>query len=419
MNLVRPIDLRHPIVGIPLLLGLFAVTWFEPLSILGVKFAVLWRAALIIPTIIYIYAADWTSTPATRAMRPLMLAWLAYACAPLLSMLLGLTTFDEGLQTSAQRIVPLTAVLLVFASGGFVQAEALLRAIPFFLCLVAPFMLSGLIAPTGTEFSLDHLGAQSAKAYIGTFQNQHSAALAHSIGALIAWDVYARSRGPTALIYLAATAGCVVLCFFTTARAGIAGLLIGMAVIAIARRQTRLFVAPLVGFAVAMAVMVANDPQILTIIVERLLGKTIYQDAVTLDSFTSGRIGLQAAAVEAFSALPPLDQLFGIGAANSAQAVGELTGSFLMAHNVFLDELLRFGLLGLAALLVTMATSHVLTWRNFRHGYPLGYALWFALIVFAVFQSLDYSFQLLLVGCVIALDTTVNDVDQRILSSPT
>ncbi len=405
-RLVSPLDLAHPIIGVPLLIALFAVTYFEPLSVFGIKVAILWRASLIIPALIYLYLVGWEASETTRRLRPLFVAWSLYSIAPVLAVIFGSATVDEGLSALAQRIVPLVAVLLLLASRGFVAAEGLLRALPMFLCLVAPFILMGWLSPTGTEFSLDHLGAESVKAYIGTFQNQHSAALAHSIGALVAWDVYARSRPGSATLYLALSAACLLLCTLTTARAGLAGLLLGMMVIAVARRQARLFIVPMVGLIAMLALVLIIDPDVMSLAVERLMGRTIYQDAVTLDSFTSGRIMLQFAGLAVLKHSAFFDLLFGVGEDRAAFSIGRITGLQLMAHNVFIDEALRYGLVGLTGLLAALAATLRLTFANYRSGYPLGLALFIALIVFAFFQSLDYSFQLILIACVIALDCT-------------
>ena len=135
------------------------------------------------------------------------------------------------------------------------------------------------------------------------------------------------------------------------------------------------------------------------------MGRTVYQDRLTADSFTSGRLGLQQAALDVWSRLDPQLKIFGIGNEALSRAVGLRTGFNLMAHNVFVDELLDHGLVGIVALLASLALAVRLAWANARSGHPLGFALVGVLVVFGFFQSMNYSLQLAVVAMTLALET--------------
>ena len=100
---------------------------------------------------------------------------------------------------------------------------------------------------------------------------------------------------------------------------------------------------------------------------------------------------------------PDIDRVFRTPA--SIEAIGRYSGFYLIAHNAFVDELTANGALGLSALIGSLLTAGRVTWRNARAGFPAGFSLVLALAAYAVFQGIDYSLQLSIIGLVILLET--------------
>jgi hypothetical protein len=396
--------------GVLTFVAYFCLTYLEPLSFGGLKFALMWRAAFTGLALAYLVMRE-RRPPAPRtagaidAMRPLAVAWIAYALVPLASALFGTAPLADETPVAGIRALPLLAALLLLATDARAFTERLLSVFPFFLCAVSPLLLLGIIEPTGYVFELDHLGVEGRAAYIGTFQNQHSAALAHSIAALFAWDRFLRPGTSRPVWYFAAYVGCALLTALTTARSGLIGLALGTVAIAWTHRRMWALAYPAWCTTGGVVLLALLRPDLLEVTVDRLLGRSLFQTTLNLDTFTSGRTMLQAAALHGFERLDLLEKLVGIGQVGSVEMIGQLTGLFLMAHNVFIDEMVRYGLLGLATLLVMLAVGLALAWRNARRGEPLGLAAWMTLVSFASFQSLDYSFQLAMVSAILALET--------------
>src|SRR5690606_38677056 len=125
----------------------------------------------------------------------------------------------------------------------------------------------------------------------------------------------------------------------------------------------------------------------------------------TADAMTSGRLTLQKAARMAYINESFLHQLIGIGTPASIQAIGRYSDFYLIAHNAFVDELIANGAIGFAALIALLATAGRVSWRNAKAGYPAGFSLVLLMLVYALFQGIDYSLQLSVIGLVLLLET--------------
>jgi O-antigen ligase len=197
----------------------------------------------------------------------------------------------------------------------------------------------------------------------------------------------------------------VVLTAMTTARAGLLGLIVGMVAIAVLMRQMKLFIVLAALSALLALLVAAARPELIELATNRLLGRNIYMLDTSADAMTSGRLTLQAAALLAYLDFPWTGQLFGVGTSASMQAIGRYSGFYLIAHNAFVDELIAHGALGLMALLALFGTAGRLAWKNARAGQPAGFSIVLAFAVYAVFQGVDYSLQLSIVGLVLYLET--------------
>ena len=65
------------------------------------------------------------------------------------------------------------------------------------------------------------------------------------------------------------------------------------------------------------------------------------------------------------------------------------------------------------SLMITLFMAYRLAWRNARQGYPAGLACLVALCVFGSLQAMDYSFQNMIIGMVLVLETRAASIKQN------
>jgi hypothetical protein len=65
------------------------------------------------------------------------------------------------------------------------------------------------------------------------------------------------------------------------------------------------------------------------------------------------------------------------------------------------------------SLMITLFMAYRLAWRNARLGYPAGLACLVALCVFGSLQAMDYSFQNMLIGMLLVLETRAASIKQN------
>jgi O-antigen ligase len=381
----------------------FLITYFETVNLAGLKVATLWRLVVVILAALVIAVRPFARHASTRELEPVFWAFLAFAVAPLLGIGVGSADVQVSLEVFAQRIFPIVVVMFLLAACRFDLADLLVRAFPVYLCLVSVPLLLGLLPPPSEPLAA--VSGYDLNAYIGPFQNIHSAALAHAIAVICTFTLLARAGAGHRLVMLGVALACFALTVLTTARSGVLAAVVGMAVIAWLAGRFRALLS-LVALAALLAVAVAAmRPQVVDVAVDRALGRNAYVVDYSADAMSSGRLTLQKAALQAYAEQPLMRQLFGIGRTESKKAIERYTSFYLIAHNAYVDELIAYGLFGLLALLAALATAFRLAWRNARASQPAGFALLLALALFATLQGVDYSLQLSVMGLVLLLET--------------
>lgn len=386
------------------LLIFFVCTYFETQSIAGVKYAIIWRALVFVPAIIFIVRNP--LPVGAHALTPLFWAYLFFALGPVWGIGLGITDVGYSANLAANRMfVPIALIGLVLATRRYDIADLLVRVFPLFLCVVSIPLLAGWLPPVGLQWSLAAVSGLDLTAYNSVFQNQHSASLAHAIAGICAFTLAARFPGRRSIPYLLMALGCFGLCVLTTARSGLLGLMVGLVVVAFFRRKLRLLAAPAAFVVAGLLVTAIVKPEMIDMIQNRMTGQTLYTKGPSADTLTSGRLTLQTSALKGWSQSEPLQLVFGVGRAGTRDNNLRLTGSHLIAHSAFVDELSAFGIVGFCSLLATLAAAWRLAWRNARLGHPAGLACLIALCLYGMLQSMDYSFQNLIIGMVLVLET--------------
>lgn len=389
----------------------FFLTYFETQSVGGVKYAVLWRSAVFLPALFII----WTHPlpMGARAMASLFWAYLFFCFGPIWGIALGIPDVAYSVNLSANRMFVPIMLMALMALRWYSVADLAVRVFPLFLCLISIPLLAGILPPVGLQWSLAAVSGIDLTAYNSVFQNQHSASLAHAIAGISAFTLAARFPGKRSFFYLALAMGCLALCVLTTARAGLLGMILGLILVAFFTRKMKLLAAPVVLVFVALLVTAMIKPEMIQMVQNRLTGQTLYTHGPSADTLTSGRLTLQADALRGWSQSEPLQLIFGIGREGTKNNNLRLNGSHLIAHSAFVDELSAYGIVGFMSLMITLFMAYRLAWRNARQGYPAGLACLVALCVFGSLQAMDYSFQNMIIGMVLVLETRAASIKQN------
>ena len=389
----------------------FFLTYFETQSVGGVKYAVLWRSAVFLPALFII----WTHPlpMGARALASLFWAYLFFCFGPIWGIALGIPDVAYSVNLSANRMFVPIMLMALMALRWYSVADLAVRVFPLFLCLISIPLLAGILPPVGLQWSLAAVSGIDLTAYNSVFQNQHSASLAHAIAGISAFTLAARFPGKRSFFYLALAMGCLALCVLTTARAGLLGMILGLILVAFFTRKMKLLAAPVVLVFVALLVTAMIKPEMIQMVQNRLTGQTLYTHGPSADTLTSGRLTLQADALRGWSQSEPLQLIFGIGREGTKNNNLRLNGSHLIAHSAFIDELSAYGIVGFMSLMITLFMAYRLAWRNARQGYPAGLACLVALCVFGSLQAMDYSFQNMIIGMVLVLETRAASIKQN------
>ena len=389
----------------------FFLTYFETQSVGGVKYAVLWRSAVFLPALFII----WTHPlpMGARALASLFWAYLFFCFGPIWGIALGIPDATYSVNLSSNRMFVPVMLMALMALRWYPVADLAVRVFPLFLCLISIPLLAGILPPVGLQWSLAAVSGIDLTAYNSVFQNQHSASLAHAIAGISAFTLAARFPGKRSLFYLALAMGCLALCVLTTARAGLLGMILGLILVAIFTRKLKLLAAPVALVFVALLVTAMVKPEMIQMVQNRLTGQTLYTHGPSADTLTSGRLTLQAGALQGWAESEPLQLIFGVGREGTKNNNLRLNGSHLIAHSAFVDELSAYGIVGFLSLMITLFMAYRLAWRNARLGYPAGLACLVALCVFGSLQAMDYSFQNMLIGMLLVLETRAASIKQN------
>ncbi len=389
----------------------FFLTYFETQSVGGVKYAVLWRSAVFLPALFII----WTHPlpMGARALASLFWAYLFFCFGPIWGIALGIPDIAYSVNLSSNRMFVPVMLMALMALRWYPVADLAVRVFPLFLCLISIPLLAGILPPVGLQWSLAAVSGIDLTAYNSVFQNQHSASLAHAIAGISAFTLAARFPGKRSLFYLALAMGCLALCVLTTARAGLLGMILGLILVAIFTRKLKLLAAPVALVFVALLVTAMVKPEMIQMVQNRLTGQTLYTRGPSADTLTSGRLTLQAGALQGWAESEPLQLIFGVGREGTKNNNLRLNGSHLIAHSAFVDELSAYGIVGFMSLMITLFMAYRLAWRNARQGYPAGLACLVALCVFGSLQAMDYSFQNMLIGMLLVLETRAASIKQN------
>ena len=389
----------------------FFLTYFETQSVGGVKYAVLWRSAVFLPALFII----WTHPlpMGARALASLFWAYLFFCFGPIWGIALGIPDAAYSVNLSSNRMFVPVMLMALMALRWYPVADLAVRVFPLFLCLISIPLLAGILPPVGLQWSLAAVSGIDLTAYNSVFQNQHSASLAHAIAGISAFTLAARFPGKRSLFYLALAMGCLALCVLTTARAGLLGMILGLILVAFFTRKLKLLAAPVALVFVALLVTAMVKPEMIQMVQNRLTGQTLYTHGPSADTLTSGRLTLQAGALQGWAESEPLQLIFGVGREGTKNNNLRLNGSHLIAHSAFVDELSAYGIVGFMSLMITLFMAYRLAWRNARQGYPAGLACLVALCVFGSLQAMDYSFQNMIIGMVLVLETRAASIKQN------
>ena len=247
--------------------------------------------------------------------------------SPIWGIALGIPDVAYSVNLSSNRMFVPVMLMALMALRWYPVADLAVRVFPLFLCLISIPLLAGILPPVGLQWSLAAVSGIDLTAYNSVFQNQHSASLAHAIAGISAFTLAARFPGKRSLFYLALAMGCLALCVLTTARAGLLGMILGLILVAIFTRKLKLLAAPVALVFVALLVTAMVKPEMIQMVQNRLTGQTLYTRGPSADTLTSGRLTLQAGALQGWAESEPLQLIFGVGREGTKNNNLRLNGS--------------------------------------------------------------------------------------------
>ena len=122
----------------------------------------------------------------------------------------------------------------------------------------------------------------------------------------------------------------------------------------------------------ALLVTAMVKPEMIQMVQNRLTGQTLYTRGPSADTLTSGRLTLQAGALQGWAESEPLQLIFGVGREGTKNNNLRLNGSHLIAHSAFVDELSAYGIVGFMSLMITLFMAY----RTGLAKRPIGLSGW-------------------------------------------
>lgn len=385
--------------------ALFALLYLEPLEVGGLKVAYLWKAVVI--CILGVMLAVRAAALEGRVRFPSLAAKNMFVYWGLAAALV----LPDFLQVAPLTVVSefagdLLPVIFGLWLASYPSAgRRHLRILRFAAGLVAlstlPFH-AGILPELGRRFDLSHVYGYEAFGFVGMFQNPSAAALAFSLSTVITLDQVVRRKSATHFVIWAAMfLISMVSLLLTNVRTGLVTGALAVVVYLFVRYGAAAlrYIVAVVLVAAATAALSVSDFQGYML---RLQGLSQYAAArgdTGLDRMSSGRTSLLTAAIEVYWEAPPVQKLFGVGRGNLPDRMYEKGLPRLTSHNMYVDELVGGGAVGLFTLLMGYYWAFRVV-RGFQQARvrALYMSLLAAFLCFGLFKGADFSTHSLLLA---------------------
>jgi len=380
---------------------MFWLLYLEPIEMAGIKVSHLWKAALLVPAMLWLLLVvqnnGWRLSFNSDLAKWFCVWWIMFAVVPLLSLPLERDPISSVF-TFSQRCLPLVISLLFFQRKVAAQkGEGFLKLLTIFVVISAVPFLFGLLEPIGTAYDLSNIADSEIEGFVGIYQKAHSAGLMFMFSSLCAFSFAARSRRWSQVLWAIIFIVSVYLLFMTFVRSAIVGFVLGILYLSYAlalwRRGWRAFAVLLLG-----VVIIASTLSDISGIERRFLGISKQTEISTVDInvTSSGRIHMWSTALQIYAESNPKNWILGVGRDRVPDLMNERTGRRVFAHNGFINELLGGGIVAFITILGFLIYMWKAPGKMLPSSLgPLMRGMVIGLAFFVFVQSPDYPLQLL------------------------
>lgn len=280
-------------------------------------------------------------------------------------------------------------------SNAHTRLEAILYSFAQFICLSSILVLLGVITPVKDFRSAEYVGVEGAEFYSGLFTTAHAASSYFCAAFFVLINAlatgYFKNRAAYYFNIILAIIGLYSI-YQTYTRTGwmmlIVGILCFIDLSKVNAKKIATVLVIVVGIAIA-GIYLYNTNEFFQ---ARISGSTVYKESnTTVDVTGSGRNEFWSNAVTLWSSGNYYQLLFGFGNSAVIEHNQRVYGLAVFSHSQFFDALVQHGIIGLILLILFYYALYVLIQKHKKSSYyKLCRALFFAQIIFAVFQQEMY-----------------------------
>lgn len=331
----------------------FSLLYLEPLSMLGLKFSILWKIPVMLYFSVFLYSY-YHNRGNLKIKKGIFYSYLL-SFKQLIT--IGLLSFPITTFVSFFHFLLLPLIWNFFVIyNNYSKAILLVYTISIYIILSAiPFLLN-VLTPLAEGVKLKAIGLESF-GFIGIFQTPHSASVSMACALLVLLYFQINRRPQKFIIYIQVWAliilGLYVL-LQTYVRTGWAMFLVGSMVLLISKKNLKKFVfkvIPILIIAVISLYIIVSNNQALQ---NRLTDTRV--DRVTTSSLEerlgSGRLMIAKASIKGWLESGLAAVILGNGQSLSMKKTGEILGVDLVSHNGFIDILVTNGIVGMLLFLL-------------------------------------------------------------------
>lgn len=377
-------------------IAFFVLFYIEPLSIGGIKIAILWKVVLMGFIAVSLLQSRSYSFP----------NFVFYNYLYSVKFLLTTTTFANIASAVAQiseflksMFIGLFAHYFIVSSktkGDYLWIENLSYKLSIFILLsIFPFML-GIISPLEEGYNLSKYGLEDS-GFIGIFQNAHAASITLAFSLSILTSALAKRRivKNKIIIYILLIVGVYAL-YQTYVRTGFLIYFIALFFIFIKDKKLitiliRYVPVAIVGL-IGVYILYLNSP----VLQMRFEDKTVYTERKynsedQWKQIGSGRFWIWYSVYSNWSEAGFDEKIIGLGMEEAKDLMAEKIGLRLFAHNQFFQSLQESGLIGFVLFIIFLVTMYkFITKRKSSQFYQTAITIYIGFIILNIFQGGHY-----------------------------
>lgn len=287
----------------------------------------------------------------------------------------------------------------------YLSIYAILSTIPFLL---------GFLSPLRHGYDLTSFGEEGGEGFIGIFYNTHMAAMSISFSLIIfiffSGFKKSKKRFEQIFFYLVVFIGLIAL-YKTYIRTGYLMLFGGLFIYYLKTYNPRDFIKYIAGGTIIFIVItyqLSSD----VVLNMRIFQNSVYSEtdnkSIDINNYGSGRPDFWKASIDIWMNSSLDEELFGIGIVELQRRMEKKVGLDIGSHNLFIDTLVRNGLIGLI-FLCYMLFILLLQINKFNKSkfYVLSISIYTSYILYLIVQGGPFLFTSLLLGVIFYLNNSI------------